>query len=764
MQGKARLPRLLDGNLHETARLHPAALSADLKKRACSTAQMTLPDEDPRLDHMPFAELYASKGSLGIFRVFDSTEPINGTRTYTLRHAIDTLRDSLWRQRTDYRGTVAGFLSTLLSFQTVTRWQLGVCQDQGTYNREEINYDHLDELLNELRESREGYYFTYDFSTVPWTLNFIAENGTVAAEMRKTRNLADGSLCRTRDGQVNRLYLSVKNGNSVTYTQYDDAASQAAFGVLEGTATVDSAEVSDPAAWAAQFLQDHGAPIPSANCDGYEIVKSTGEPWDALDIGKTVRVAIGREGFPISLPIEALRFENVFGDEPEKVRVELNRRLPKFSERLAQVQKAAGGAGGRSKKNEEKIKQFETYEVKTDEMIGMVAHALGVVLDSGGNPVIDPQTGKLVYDQTSAAEIFTHLSLSYNRAQLVSAINDGTGTQISGSKIDLSASGNVLIQAINGSGGSVKISAGHIELDGATVATSLYGQDVAVDDLVAGQVETDSLDVTGSANFQSGVSTDYINNVDVTGIGAVVDSIGPATALGGEITIPWMRLDGTPGTPINFNIADTQFYIDGVSAARTAGYNEARRDWRADNIRISGKNVIVLNSAGDDVGGPYSAAAIYNDGFSDGEDQFTLASVTLQGSAQTVYEESASGTDYYQAASPVTYYKGDGGSFTVEGSEHAAITPVGTAVRFQVHPRTDTPTGYWYELVSSGGTTYYNAGTQITGLRNPGTTTKVARGSQVAATPIDLTTKKTLASVTRYGAGSVVADTYYTKS
>lgn len=572
MTNDVRLPRLLDDNMNEVDRLHPAALSADLEKRACSTAQMTLPDEDPRLDHMPFAELFTEKGSLGIFRVYDSTEPINGSRTYTLRHAIDTLRDSVWRARTDFSGTVTAFLAALLSHQTVARWQLGTCADAGNYKRDSINYDHLDALLDELREAREGYYFTYDFSTTPWTLNFVAETGTVDAELRQSRNLNDGSLRRTRKGMANRLHLAVKNGNSVTYAQYDDATSQAEYGVLEGTATVDSAEVSDPAAWAAQFLQDHGAPIPSANFDGWELVKTTGEPWDALDIGKTARVAVGREGFPITLPIEALRFENLAGDEPEKVRAELNRRLPKFSEKLAQAQRSGGGAGRRSKENEEKIKQFETYEVKNDEMIGMVAHAMGVVLDSGGYPVTDPQTGKLVYDQNSAAEIFTHLILSYNRAQLVSAINDGTGAQVSGSKVDLSAQGNVLIQAINQTGGSsIKLSADVITLDGQTVASSLTGQEISCEGLaVGGDIVCSSL--TAYDDIQT--LGDFL--IGSTHVSHAVASIGPASASGGQITIPWTKLDGTPGTDINFNIADTQFYIDGVAAAETTGWNAAR--------------------------------------------------------------------------------------------------------------------------------------------------------------------------------------------
>ena len=342
MQDEMRLPRVLNSDLSERARVHPLEMSADLRLRACSTATMRLPDEDPRLEDMPFVEIYTAKGSAGIFRVYDSTEPVSGTRSYALRHAIDTLRDSVWAAKTDYSGTVRGFLSALLARQETARWQLGTCADTGAYTRDKINYDHLDKLLDELRETRDGYYFAYDFTTSPWTLNFLAISGTVDAEMRPSRNLSDASLRRTRNGQANRLYLSVDDG---TPTVHNNAASQAIYGVIAGTAGVTHAEAPSPAAWAAQYFADHALPLPSVSGDAFEIVKATGEPWDAFDLGKRVRVAAGRPGFPITLPIESLRYEGLAGPEPEKVRAELKKRLPKFSERLSSASKKADSAG-----------------------------------------------------------------------------------------------------------------------------------------------------------------------------------------------------------------------------------------------------------------------------------------------------------------------------------------------------------------------------------------------------------------------------------
>lgn len=140
------------------------------------------------------------------------------------------------------------------------------------------------------------------------------------------------------------------------------------------------------------------------------------------------------------------------------------------------------------------------------------------------------------------------------------------------------------------------------------------------------------------------------------------------------------------------------------------------------------------------------------------------SALTLQGTAQTVYEEvSSGGTVYYTAGTAKTVYPGDGGSFTVQGSAYGDITPIGTPVWFKQHSSSETPTGTWYTYHTSdpGGTTYkrFAAGAVIKNLRNPGSTTKYARGTGYSITPISSTSKR-LNSVTRYKAGTYVGVLY----
>lgn len=386
MQTAVRFPRLLGGDFGEVRRLHPASLSLELQRRSCSKAQLVLPEEEGQLPFLAFLELYTAKGSAGLYRVTNTSEPTAGSRTYTLRHAIDTLRDSRWKaQDYDFSGTMQAFLAALLSEQNVRYWQLGVCADTGHYSREGINYDSLDELLDEVRQDRNDYIFTYDFTTTPWTLNFVPSSGAaVDCELRLTRNLAEGQLRRTRDGMCNILHLSVsttvEDETTVTYHTYREENSIAQFGPIEGTAGVDAGEVPNPAAWAQTFLRDHAWPIVQASADGFELVKATGEAWDALDIGKTARLAVARDGFPAAFPIETLRYEQLFGDTPEKVRADLNRPLPRFSEALAKARekaekagRSAGGAGRKLKEQEKKFKKFETFYTQTDEKFSWLA-------------------------------------------------------------------------------------------------------------------------------------------------------------------------------------------------------------------------------------------------------------------------------------------------------------------------------------------------------------------------------------------------------
>ena len=386
-----RYPRLLNAGLQEERRLMPSALSLNLKRRAASEADITLDGADAALPMLAFVEVYLRRGSAGLYRVVERKRALEsgGSRSYTLRHAICTLSDSVWRAQEDFSGTVATFLARLLHYQTVVRWRLGTVSDTGQYKRSNINYEHLDDLLWELAEDRQDFLFTFDFSTSPWTLNFVAASGAVDCEMRPARNLLDGDLRESRDGMCNRLYLTVHSTRenddyeesyiepTTSLIVRQDTASQALFGVIEGTADIDTADVPDVNAWVAAFFRDRAAPLDQTSSEGWEIVKTTGEPFDQFDLGKKCRVpALEAEG-----PVEGIRFPNLLAD-PDKAKIDLKRRLPRFSENLKSLKEktrvaasSARGAGYAAKRNKADNDGLASYIHQTDREIRLEVYA-----------------------------------------------------------------------------------------------------------------------------------------------------------------------------------------------------------------------------------------------------------------------------------------------------------------------------------------------------------------------------------------------------
>ena len=169
--------------------------------------------------------------------------------------------------------------------------------------------------------------------------------------------------------------------------------------------------------------------------------------------------------------------------------------------------------------------------------------------------------------------------------------------------------------------------------------------------------------------------------------------------------------------------------------------------------------------------------------------------LTLQGSSQTVFEEvssggtvyytagtaanyhkvvSSGGTVYYTAGTAVTRYKGNGSSVTGRGNS-VSIQEIGNAVHFKRHTSSETPSGTWYEIKSSGyDLTYYLAKTAATYYKGDGSSV-TGRGDSESITPISSTsirvaaaasvtpigsTSKRLSSVTRYKAGTNVGKLY----
>lgn len=421
-----RLPRLLDANRREVCRLMPTSLSLQLQLNAASTATMTLDLRGPLPAMHSWVEIYTAKGSAGLYRVTNTAHQARRERTYTLLHGIDTLSDCVWAAQTDYTGTAEGYLRALLACQKAVYWQLGTCQDTGQWKKTGINYDKASDLLAEFVGDRHGYYMAYDFTTWPWTLHWLRLPDTVSAEWRVSRNIHSCTVTRNDADLCTRLYFCVTStsdvgqdgsgGGTATAVQIiDNAAAQALYGIIEKTATVDTADVADTAAWAAQFMADHGEPAVQITVDGYELARQTGDPWDSFDLGKLTRCALVDDGITVNERVVGVSYPDVLG-EPEHVVVDLANRLPKFSDTIASASKTAASANATAKS----ASRSGGGTAKKLDHWAMVVSKQQEALDGTGltdlwetGIELDPQTGARLYSlyqglSSNLAELRVH--------------------------------------------------------------------------------------------------------------------------------------------------------------------------------------------------------------------------------------------------------------------------------------------------------------------------------------------------------------------
>lgn len=451
-----RLPRLLDSDYNEVRRLQPLTESASIPLRETPTATMTLAGEEVAMHD--WVELFTVRGSIGIFRVTDiDTSPRQKT-TANLRHAIDSLSDDVWADQLDFDGTVDEYLADLLDQQTVVRWQLGECDDTSDWKKSGINYTRLSELLWGLADERRDYRFVYDFTTSPWTLSFKALPATVGAEVRLSRNAESVQIRRTDSDMCNKLHVSVTTGTNITIKHYDNTASQTLYGVIVKTADINSEDVPDADTWAAEFLARRASPAVQVTISGYELSRLTGETFDEMDVGKKCRVALPAIPEVLDETIVTVTYPDVYGT-PERVTVELNNHLEKFSESIANLKKRAGGGGGGGGgggrlATAEDLKYWAKIVSNQDAIIeGSDLKALvetGIVLEPGG------------------ARIFSLIEgMQANRSEI-----DVNASNISLVVTNGSVRGDVIVGIVNGSS-QVDINADYIKLNGQTSVSSL---------------------------------------------------------------------------------------------------------------------------------------------------------------------------------------------------------------------------------------------------------------------------------------------------
>lgn len=336
-----RLPRLLDNNLQEKARLTPLSLAVHLRLDPLSTAEMTLAADSPWVSPLDFVELFDESGSLGVYRVKAVDRNIGQSCVVHLEHGFCTLQDGVIPAQ-GFMDTVGGTIARLLDCQPLPRWTLGDVEAPEDltiiFATEYVNLlEALETLLGMLPE---GYALDFDQTVTPWRLHLRRLADLPFCEGRLQRNLStvryvqDGSRLCSRvypfgaEVEEGRISLTPVNG-----VPWQESPLSQIMGVISRTFTTDLVfDVPSLKEVAEEYLARHATPEITMTIDGVDLSSVTGEEIDAFRLGRACRLAMPENDLLLTERVIALDKPDVFG-APGQVTLTLCSRLKRQSEK-----------------------------------------------------------------------------------------------------------------------------------------------------------------------------------------------------------------------------------------------------------------------------------------------------------------------------------------------------------------------------------------------------------------------------------------------
>ena len=360
----AQLPRLLDNDLKEVARLEPTRLSLDLRITPLSTATMHLPCSDQAISVRSFAELFDPNGSVGIFRIREMETRAGKSRTCYLEHAFATLSDDLAIGVQAMSGKLAAVLAALLEAQTIKRWRLGDVELPDDY---EVIYDYrydnlMTAILDLVAMLPDEYALELDTMQYPWVMHVRKLTDADFCECRLRRNLTSVRITVDSTDQCTRVYpFGAGEGtdriglSSLTGAMFMDADNIGDWGVISRTFTnediYDSLTLQDVAQ---SYLDRHKDPEVSVEMDAMDLYAATGEQLDRFRLGRLCRLPLIDYGVTMSERVVGIVYSDVYG-KPQNAKVTLANRIRTASDEIAELIREASSSkliGGTVKTDE----------------------------------------------------------------------------------------------------------------------------------------------------------------------------------------------------------------------------------------------------------------------------------------------------------------------------------------------------------------------------------------------------------------------------
>lgn len=215
-------------------------------------------------------------------------------------------------------------METLLARQQeewgFVRWKLGRCDFDYQMQYGFENTDVLNALYSVPKCFLDGYHWTFDTSTYPWTINLIRRDTQANCMIQYRRNLK--WIKRTKDvsSLCTRLYC-LGSGEGVNQTNikrltggvnYIESATKSKHGVI-AKHLIDRSISDDELLYAKgrALLAEIDEPMYSYVVGGLDLHRRTGLAYDLMDEGKVVRVQDEDAGIDFTKPILSVEKKDV---------------------------------------------------------------------------------------------------------------------------------------------------------------------------------------------------------------------------------------------------------------------------------------------------------------------------------------------------------------------------------------------------------------------------------------------------------------------
>lgn len=323
------------------ARFAPETQSLNLIDKGVSTSSITVGPEAPVLTPGDWIKDDTDPGKGIVWRVKSvETAYERDTRTVQLEHVIAVLKDTLiFGKLGGSTASAESMARQALGKQSI--WTLGRFEF-GRRLPYEFNNQTVYAALETICGTLDGWRWEYDLTALPFKLDIVKKSGDVASELRASRNLV--ALRRTVDlsGMYTRFYpVGARN---IHITGDYVSRNEDIYGVIGHTETDQSIKSKDMLkAWAEDKLSRHAEPQVNITATALELSKATGEPLDALTLGRRCRVPLPEFGTTIRETITRLSWSDKIR-QPENVTVTLANELVD----VASILKQTSGSGSRN--------------------------------------------------------------------------------------------------------------------------------------------------------------------------------------------------------------------------------------------------------------------------------------------------------------------------------------------------------------------------------------------------------------------------------